>query len=603
MRLKILFILICTTLLNLAVLGQTVDELKQLIDKSKKEGSKTQTAQYLSKLANLYWNNENFKDAIETYKEALNINKEQNNVNGYHKIYDFLGLLYCESNQFANAIDYFQKSLDLSRKTGSKAEIASDLINLANAYAGVDNADKAIKLADEALSFSKEANNIKLIKSAYGLLADNYKKIGNNDKANEYFSLYSTFDAHIKNQELKEKDKEVSEMKNRTSVAENDIRSKDKQLETKNVQLQKVSDSLQIYDKKTKEQVMEINLLNSENKVKDLNLQNQEQQLRLERTIRYSLIGLFLLIFVFSALLYKQYSDKKKANVLLEAQNIEIKKQKEEIEAQKAKVDYQNKMIRDSINYAQNIQNAILPFIGEINTIFDTFIIYRPKDVVSGDFYWYSHFPATNSHPARTFIAAVDCTGHGVPGAFMSMIGNRLLSEIVNEHEISQPAEILEYLNNGIRKALNQRNTENEDGMDICLCRLEPAGEGTTKLIYAGAKRPLFLFDNAESKVRIIEANRRSIGGILNKKEDPFIQHEMIVKIGDALYLSSDGLIDQPNFMRKRFGTQYFIETLQKYSNLKMTEQKAYIEQALDNFKQSEEQRDDIMVIAIKLRS
>ena len=152
-----------------------------------------------------------------------------------------------------------------------------------------------------------------------------------------------------------------------------------------------------------------------------------------------------------------------------------------------------NEQIQASINYASTIQAVVLPRKKIIDQFFDSFILFKPKDVVSGDFYWFKHLENKNSEAETSFFAAVDCTGHGIPGAFMSMIGIQLLNKIVSENRITSPADILAKLNRGIRWALKQDATQNRDGMDVCLCRLEKQADGTTKLTFSGAKLPLFL--------------------------------------------------------------------------------------------------------------
>ncbi|MEN9443507.1 MAG: hypothetical protein RIS47_397, partial [Bacteroidota bacterium] len=167
----------------------------------------------------------------------------------------------------------------------------------------------------------------------------------------------------------------------------------------------------------------------------------------------------------------------------------DIKTAQDEIKIQKEKLELHNRMIQDSIKYAHTIQEAFLPPMRELNLLFENFVINIPKDIVSGDFIWYNRIRKQSSE--LFFVAAVDCTGHGVPGAFMSMIGSRLLTEITGIFGITDPAEILDRLDIEVRKALKQDTTENTDGMDVCLCVLEKTGQGIYKLQYAGAQRPL----------------------------------------------------------------------------------------------------------------
>ncbi len=286
----------------------------------------------------------------------------------------------------------------------------------------------------------------------------------------------------------------------------------------------------------------------------------------------------------------------------VELQKEEIAAQRDDLENQNHKIEMQNEQIKSSIRYAQTIQNAILPIDESMYEVFDFFTIFRPKDIVSGDFYWFSKVPQLNEKSDKIFIAAVDCTGHGVPGAFMSMIGSRLLNEIVNEKRIFSPSEILDQLNKGVRMALKQEKTENNEGMDVCLCLIEKQENKKSKVIFAGAKRPLFYFKQETSEISTLKGDRKSIGGIKSKMEKvPFTNKELMLKPGDLIYLTSDGIIDQNSPERIRFGSIRFIDTIRQNVGLSMTLQKEQIEKALDEYQQNAEQRDDITVIGVKL--
>ncbi len=266
-----------------------------------------------------------------------------------------------------------------------------------------------------------------------------------------------------------------------------------------------------------------------------------------------------------------------------------------------AKVVEQNKAIKSSINYAKTIQNAILPFKTSIDEYLETFILYRPKDIVSGDFYWFTHVPEKNGYSAKTFIAAIDCTGHGVPGAFMSMIGTQLLNKIVNEDKITNPAKILSLLNDGVITSLKQKETNNSDGMDVCFCRIEQAEK--TKLIFSGAKRDLTYYNADKDCLELIKGERKSIGGVESKRsEAEFKNIELNLSKGDILYLTTDGFVDQNNIERKRIGHKGLIKILEENLEKPLNVQKEILEKALDKWQKGTKQRDDITVVGIKIK-
>ncbi len=280
----------------------------------------------------------------------------------------------------------------------------------------------------------------------------------------------------------------------------------------------------------------------------------------------------------------------------------ELLAQREELKIQNEQIEFQNRHIRSSIIYAKNIQQAILPLKSDIDKFVDSYIIFRPKDVVSGDFYWHAHLPAKEEFTEKVFFAAVDCTGHGVPGAFMSMIGNRLLNEIVLEQKIISPNEILERLDEKVKNALRQESSNNNDGMDLCLLRLEKIpGEKNILAKFCGAKRPLYLYNSNSKEVIIVPADRRSIGGVRTKRgKIEFTNTDFEINQNDTVWLTTDGIIDQNDERRKRLGTPKFITLLEEIAEIDFFEQKEIIESQLDKYKGNEEQRDDITVLAIK---
>jgi len=287
----------------------------------------------------------------------------------------------------------------------------------------------------------------------------------------------------------------------------------------------------------------------------------------------------------------------------LEKKNIQIETQNKELEVKNQHIQNQKEMITGSIRYASTIQSAIMLSEEQIRKTLDAFIILKPKDIVSGDFYWFSH-EQKGTEDEKIFIAAVDCTGHGVPGAFMSMIGNTLLNEIVRVHKEYRPDYILERLDDLINKALRQDETENKDGMDVCLCRIDMntnklAADGKTRVLFAGSKRPLF-YSTGEGVEKCM-GTKLGLGDIKDRTNSSYKLNELFLEKGSTLYLTSDGYIDQNNDSRKRFGTKRFMAALADIQHLPLKEQKKRLEEILLDFQKDEEQRDDIVVIGVKL--
>lgn len=253
-----------------------------------------------------------------------------------------------------------------------------------------------------------------------------------------------------------------------------------------------------------------------------------------------------------------------------------------------------NQSIMDSIRYGETIQHAILPDPQDfIRNFEDHFIIFKPQAVVSGDFYW------SIRTGNKTFVAVVDCTGHGVPGAFMSMIGNTILNEIVTLQNITEPAQILERLNQGIWDALHQEDYQNLDGMDICLCVIDDADELNMRVVtFAGAKRPLFILKN--DKLIEIKGSRKSIGG-RQKTDAEYEQRKLLLEPGDILYLTTDGYVDQNDLDRVKYGTLRFKKVLTSFTGMSLHDQKEVLLEEMRNHMAEEEQRDDITLIGLKM--
>ncbi len=252
--------------------------------------------------------------------------------------------------------------------------------------------------------------------------------------------------------------------------------------------------------------------------------------------------------------------------------------------------------IKDSINYAQRIQQAILPVEAKIKDVLpQSFILFKPRDVVSGDFYWFG--TVEKNKEVLHIIAAADCTGHGVPGAFMSMIGNTILNEIVVTKEITNPSEILSQLHNGVRTALKQNQNTSRDGMDICLCCINAAAHEIT---YAGAFNPLWILRNDRS-VEIIKATKSAIGGFTSDTQ-VFESHKLQLQKGESIYLFTDGYADQFGGENgKKLTTKKFRDAIIDLYDKSMPEQSFYLNNLIEIWRGNEFQVDDILVIGIRL--
>jgi len=277
-----------------------------------------------------------------------------------------------------------------------------------------------------------------------------------------------------------------------------------------------------------------------------------------------------------------------------------------ELNLKNEKLESAYKDIKDSINYAKRIQQAILPSVHDIYKVLDqSFIYYRPKDIVSGDFYFFAE-----KHK-KIVLGVADCTGHGVPGAFMSMIGHDLLTQIIIERGITSPADILNHLEAGIRNALKQdsEHAEANDGMDIALVSLQLQKKNTepettfAELEYAGAYRNLYLIRKNSKELDEVKADKYSIGGESLGEHKKFSNHTIPLHEGDVFYIFSDGYADQNGGSEdKKLKTKKFKEILIDIQKKSMKDQKNYLDNFITNWMGTTEQRDDILVIGVRVK-
>ncbi len=301
-----------------------------------------------------------------------------------------------------------------------------------------------------------------------------------------------------------------------------------------------------------------------------------EQDLKLgaQQKFIYAVVGVLLLFIALAVLLWLAYRQKQKNNKVLAAKN---------------------KKIQDSINYALKIQRSVLLTDSQIKEILPhSFVYYQPLDGVSGDFYWFSKIKN------KTILAAVDCTGHGVPGAFMSLIGNTLMNQIVNQDGIIKPAEILKALHTGIVESLHQTQNDEaaQDGMDISVCCLD---HDTNTLTMAGAMNAVYLLQGGE--IKTLRASLRTIGGYVRKgKAGVFKEEEIAVNKGDRIYMFSDGFMDQFGGVNDdKYNITRFKELILNLKEVAVEKQEKEFEKAHLNWKGTSSQTDDILVVGAEV--
>ncbi|HTL83437.1 MAG TPA: tetratricopeptide repeat protein [Bacteroidia bacterium] len=493
-----------------------------------------------------------YDEALRNYRLSLGISIKTKNNKGIGNAYNNIGSVFYERKQFDSAYVYFRNAYDIRAKTNYKQGLVSSLNYLGQASLELKKNSEALKYFSDALSLAKEIHEKDGMKNAYSGLASYYEAVGNYKQAYENFGLFKIMQDSIFNEEST----------NNALRAEMNYSFAKQQAETKAAQ-----------DKKDAETERQKEAFEAEAKRKQL--------------IIYFISGSLVLMLVFAFFMVRSIIQKRRDNRELDLRN-------KKIENAYSIIETKNHEITDSINYAQRIQRAILPELSEIqNTFPESFIFYQPKDIVGGDFYYF------RKTPEAVFIAAADSTGHGVPGAFMSLIGSKELS-LANLREQS-PGKILGQLNVNLKNTLKQNNLDaTKDGMDIALVKVMH-----DQIIYSGANRPLWIIRKNSETTEEIKATKTAIAGF-TPNEQIFDEHVIPVQKGDQFYIFTDGYSDQfgrSSAMQeqKKLTTKKFRELLLQIRHESMNQQEERLRKFILEWRGESEQLDDILIIGVRL--
>jgi len=487
----------------------------------------------------VYMSEDKYNEALAYQQKALMLDKELNDERGMGFDYGNIGITYEAMGDYKNAETNYRLNLTLAQKQNDKQSMAYAYEKLLSVLARQKKFDLAKKYADSCLWAAKQVDGKNLIKAAY---YDMYRmdSIQNNFKTtyNDY-RMYVVYSDSLTNEE-----------------------------NTKKL----VSEQMQYeFDKKQGEEKAVQDKKDAENKAAE---KRQE--------IVSGAIGIgLLLVIIFSGLLYSRFKI--------------TEKQKKIIEEQKEIVEEKNKEVLDSITYAKRLQDAILPPISIIQKhLPESFVLYKPKDIVAGDFYWMEKAGDT------IFIAAADCTGHGVPGAMVSVVCSNALNRAVKEFKITEPGKILDKVRELVLETFEKSEGDIKDGMDISLLAINApiAIRAASIISWAGAYNSLWYLENKEMKE--IAADKQPIGK--HDVQKPFSTHSLNLKNGDILYLFTDGYADQFGGPKgKKFKYKQLQEKLLAMAAQSMDKQKEMLAETLDNWKGNLEQVDDILIIGIRV--
>ncbi|WP_338765336.1 SpoIIE family protein phosphatase [Bernardetia sp. ABR2-2B] len=485
-----------------------------------------------------------FDEAIESLEQGVVIAKKLENDDLLYKLFSNLADAHLKKEELGKATSYITKSTEITERLNDNYGNTVNMLKMGEIYSAKGEISKAINTAEKSVELAQKFHYAALARNGYEALREIYFKAGNYKKAFENQSL---------------------------AVAMNDSLS--------NISRRhQVSNMQTYYESERKERENE--LLKEESKNKNLTL--------------YLISAIALIAFLVGGLFIYRTQIKKKTITRLRNQNDEIRSVYEQMSKQATIINNTNTTLTESINYARRIQDAM-----QVNTttIFeelnDYFIIDRPRDIVSGDCYWFEQ------RQGEFYVALADCTGHGIPGAFMTILCNSLLNDIFNSRAGTRsPAEMLIELHRRLIHYLHQQKSNVQDGMDIALCRINTSEKTLT---YAGAKQPLLYVDK-DGEFNRFKASSLPIGGhevkIKRKFEDITIHYQT----GDTLYISSDGFQDQFGGKNdKKFMSKRLYNMLTQTHKMPLEKQKIHLENQLEKWQANNDQTDDIMMIGIKL--
>jgi tetratricopeptide (TPR) repeat protein/serine phosphatase RsbU (regulator of sigma subunit) len=581
-------------------------------------GDKYGMAASYNNIGNVYSSLSNYTGALENYLKALQLQEELGNKQDIATALNNIGNIYNRQSNSKKAIDYYSKALKIREELKDMDGIASCYSNLGVVYQFEKNYDKALEYLFKAVKIGEESGDLYGLGLTYGAIGDIYKETTGFEKALEYFlkskdvceksgdkyGLSATYNsiagAYNKMNNPKEANKyALLSLKLHNEMKDADgLRLNYQQLALANASLNNYKDAF-LYHVKYKDLTDSVfNIENSkmlsdlktgfevEKKETELKIKSEAEQEKLKTVSREekkqqqiiiaSVAGILIVVLIFSFFLYKRFR--------LTA------RQKGIIEKQKHIVEEKNKEILDSITYAKRLQDAILPPEDYVKKYLpNSFVYYKPKDIVAGDFYWMEFVDNT------VFIAAADSTGHGVPGAMVSVVCSNALNRSLKEFGLREPGKILDKTRELVLETFAKSSTEVKDGMDISLCAIN---KSKNTFYWSGAYNPLWYID--QGSITEIKGDKQSIGKTDNPK--PFTTHEIQLGNTKTFYLFTDGLADQFGGPKgKKFKYKQLEELLVSVSKKTLNEQETIIAEVFERWKGSLEQVDDVTLIGITI--
>ncbi|MCB9224586.1 MAG: tetratricopeptide repeat protein [Crocinitomicaceae bacterium] len=582
----------------------------EILEKNKDSTLISDLSSAYNNMASLYQEVENYPEAIEYYYNSLEIRKAINDLNGISNTEYNLGVIYAKIDSVEQSIYHYNQALSILTAINFPPGIAYTKMGMGAVYLKTGKLDSAMNTLEESLSILQMIGDIRGEAHCLYSISNIHLNQKEYNKAIQFAQQAYKYAIQIKSASIQrdasmilykayESKKQYPEafmyyteyVKMRDSLVNLDNQKAAYQSQLKyEFDKEHYADSLQ-YAQEEKQKEM------------DHQLQMDKQQ----RQNRYLYVGI-LIIAVIGIIVFLAYRRKRKDNEIIKEQKLIVEEQKNKVVEAHEELEEKNQEIMDSIRYAKRIQSAILP----PDKIFkeflpNSFVLYLPKDIVAGDFYW---LEKKNDHVC---FAAADCTGHGVPGAMVSVICNNGLNRSIREHHLTDPGKILDKTREIVIQEFEKSEEEVKDGMDIALVSLELRASAESEnetphshsashsvLKYAGANNPLWIIRKGTSEIEEIKANKQPIGNYADPK--PYTTNEITINSGDTIYLFSDGFPDQFGGEKgKKYKYSKFKDFLVSIVNEPMENQQELIKLEFENWKGKFEQIDDVCIIGVQI--
>jgi serine phosphatase RsbU (regulator of sigma subunit) len=541
-------------------------------------------------IGNTYLKLGNTEESLKNHFLALNIRKDLSDKKNLGFSYNNIGNVYQKQGNYQESLKYHFESLKIKKENNDNEEIVTSLNNIGSVYTELGKFSESLQYHFEALKIEQELNDKEAIEITYANLCNTYYKLKNYKTAKDFGIKALRIASEIGDTEtIVEINLLLSNIYRNTKEFEKSLFHFSEYVNLKDSLFneENIKKTVQIHLQNEFEKAVEAAKLEQVKKETTANIEHRKQ-----KQFLVLICCVLILVLLISIFIYRNYKINQKASRIINSQKIEAEKQKTVIEDK-------NKDITASITYAQRIQNAILPSNEKIKEILpDTFVLYKPKDILAGDFYWVSD--AVTKYEEKFVMAAVaDCTGHGVPGALMSIIGNNYLRLCEREPSVNRPSEALDFINVGISKTLRQEYSKSaiQDGMDMVFIAID---YNTMLLHFAGAKNPIYIV--REGILQEYKGDKHPIGAFVGEEMKKFTNHSIPIQKGDCVYLFTDGFADQFGGINgKKFMYNKFKHLIASNSHLSMDQQCLILSNEFDKWKGDAEQVDDVCVFGIRI--